>query len=116
MILYPQLSHAVAEQLASTRRVLRVQEAAALIALDNDDATFTPTGGSRADRQQLGHIRATLLEAATAVGYPTEPDETSRLAFDTAAAEVLHQTMQLEPSEASKPGIWAFCSCVLLCD
>ena len=116
MILYPQLPHVIAEHLAIQRRSLSIAEAAALAAPDHTDAVFTPTGGSRAEPRDLEKLREKLLETSATLGYPNGADEGARAAFDKEVAVVLHASMQLHPSEASKSGIWEFLSCVLLCD
>jgi hypothetical protein len=116
VILYPQIGHALAEHLAGQRRGLPILDAAALTAPDHPDAVFTPTGGARAEVRDLAQLRDRLVAAATLLGYPEGGDEPSRLAYDKEAAELLHTSMHLEPSEASKPGVWEFLTCVVLSD
>jgi hypothetical protein len=116
MILYPQLPHPAAEQLAQERRLLSVADVAGLAAVEHAEAIFTPTGGARAERRDLERLRTQLVEIAEGLGYPGEATESARLRFDMAIAESLFKVMQMAPSEASKPGIWEFLACVLLCD
>jgi hypothetical protein len=116
MILYPQITHAEADHLAGQRRSMSIAEAAAIAAPDHRDAVYTPTGGARAEVRDIQRLRDKLVAAANVLGYPDGGDEPSRLAFDKEAAETLHAAMQLEPSEASKPGVWEFLACVVLCD
>lgn len=113
MILYPQLPHAAAEQLADERRSLSIREAAEVACWDHPDVFFTPTGGRRATKENLIKLRAALVDLAMQLGYP---DSGNEQAFDKPAAALLHSSMQLSPAEASKAGVWAYLCCVLLCD
>jgi len=113
MNLYPQIPRAVAEQLADERRALSIGAAAALAAIDHPDAEYTPTGGTRVDEPAVSVLRAKLVSAAEAHGYPKKGDG---LAFDKPAAEILYTGMGISPAEASKPGVWEFLSCVVLPD
>jgi hypothetical protein len=116
MILYPQIAHAEADQLAGERRLLAISEAASVASPDHVTAIYTPTGGARASLQDIQQLRDGLLSVAKVRGYPATGDETSRHAFDADAATILHSSMHLEPSEASRPGVWEFLTCVVLCD
>lgn len=116
MILYPQLPHPTAEILADERRVLSVERLTNLVDSDYPDIVFTPTGGNRAATADLQRLREVIVGAAGSAGYPDGGDDQSRLRFDRESAVALHDQMQIEPSEASKGGVWEFLTCVLLCD
>jgi hypothetical protein len=111
--LYPQLPHQVAEQIAEDRRSRTIDENLKLAAIDHEEVYFTPTGGSRVSSSDLEILRRKLVSIATDSGFPSERGD---LAFDQSAAVALHSTMNLSPSEAAKPGVWEFISCVLFCD
>lgn len=113
MILYPQLPHTAAEQLTEELRRLSVPQAAAGASWDHADVFYTPTGGTRVSMEELLKLRETLLAIAKELGYPVAG---RGLEFDKPAAAALHSAMRLSPAEAAKPGLWAFLSCVLLCD
>nr|WP_281416298.1 DUF6339 family protein [Deinococcus aestuarii] len=57
-----------------------------------------------------------MRETAVASGYPRLPNENDRRAFDARAGAFLHTHMRITASEASKPGPWAFLTCVLVPD
>jgi hypothetical protein len=113
MILYPQIPHAVAQQLVDELRALPITDAQSRISADHADMYFTPTGGTRATKDDLMKLRGSLAEIAIQCGYPQHRHEAE---FDKPAAAVLHAQMKLSAAEASKPGIWEFLCCVLLCD
>src|SRR5690606_7441166 len=104
------------EHLCAERRRMPIAELAALAGPEHDDAVFTPTGGTRVSTDQLRHLRTTLVSLAKELGYPQDIDDRSRLVLDKPAAATLHATMNLEPCEAAKSGVWDFLGCVLLCD
>lgn len=113
MILYPQLPHPAAEQLSESIRRMGFADVTKMVALDHPEVFFTPTGGSRVARSPLERLRSSLLTIATEFGYPESGGEQ---AFDVPAASALHSMMQISASEAAKPGVWEFLSCVLFCD
>jgi hypothetical protein len=115
MILYPQLPHVVAEHLAQQRRALLLPMLERLAAADESSVVFTPTGGARASASDLSKLRTQLVHAAERVGYPNNSEDAAR-EFDQQAAAILHSSMDLEPAEAAKTGMWEFLTCVLLCD
>lgn len=116
MLLYPQLPHPVTERLASELRRAPVMEAAERFAYSHPGATFTATGGARAGEGKLRDVRRGLLDRAGDGGYPSEPSEEQRLAFDLAVSAGLHDEMNIPPGEATKPGVWEFMTCVLAPD
>ena len=116
MILYPQLPHPAAELLANERRLLSVEKLVSVYDWDHADMVFTPTGGNRAEAADLQRLRNVIVSTAVAAGYPVGGDDQTNLEFDRAAAAILHDCMQIEPSEASKPGVWEYLTCVLLSD
>lgn len=116
MILYPQLPHPIAEQLASERRSLSIAEATKLASDDHPQAFFTPTGGSRATTTDMRGIRIEVLSEANRCGFPDGGDDEDRLRFDRRVAAILKDRMSLIPAEAAKAGMWEFLSCVLFCD
>jgi hypothetical protein len=113
MNLFPQIPHEVAEQLAHEFRSKRTVALSSETAFDHPDAFYTPTGGSRIAIADLLVLRKQLLNVATKLGFPNKGHE---IQFDANAAQILHSTMEISPAEASKPGVWEFLSCVLMCD
>lgn len=116
MILFPQLPHHIALQIANAARSASVQSLADATATEHPSCEYTPTGGARATATALNRLRSDLLQLATTSGYPSSPDQKQAADFDTEAALVIAQQLLMAPAEAAKGGVWAFLSCVLLPD
>jgi hypothetical protein len=113
---YPYLPHAVATDLATARASLPINDLAALSQTEHPSAIYAPTGWPRVGRQLLRELQKELRDAAAAAGYPEVFREPRRGSFDAASGRILHQLMEIAPSEAAREGVWAFMSCVLLPD
>jgi hypothetical protein len=83
---------------------------------EHPSAIYAPTGWPRVGRQQLRDTQEGLREAATWAGYPESFRDSRRGSFDAASGRILHQLMDIAPSEAAREGAWAFMACVLLPD
>lgn len=116
MILFPQLPHHIALQIANAARSASIQSLAGTAASEHPACEYTPTGGTRATAASLNRLRSDLLQLATAAGYPTPAGQQQAAAFDAEAALVLAQQMSMAPAEAAKGSVWEFLSCVLLPD
>ena len=116
MILFPQLPHHIALQLANTARLASIQSLAASATAEHATCEYTPTGGSRVTVTVLRKIRSDLLQIATVAGYPNSAGQQTVAVFDAEACIVLAQQMLMAPAEAAKGGVWEFLSCVLLPD
>ncbi|CUI28457.1 hypothetical protein [Achromobacter xylosoxidans] len=116
MILFPQLPHHIALQIATAARSASVQSLAGTAAFEHPACEYTPTGGTRATAAALNKLRGDLLQIATTAGYPSPAAQQQAAAFDAEAALVLAEQMGIAPAEAAKGGVWEFLSCVLLPD
>ncbi|MDR6469235.1 hypothetical protein J2777_002963 [Paraburkholderia graminis] len=116
MILFPQLPHHIALEIAVAARSASIQTLAALAAPGHPACEYTPTGGTRATAAALNRLRSDLLQLAMTAGYPNPASQQQAAAFDAEAALMLAQQMSVAPAEAAKGGVWQFLSCVLLPD
>jgi hypothetical protein len=116
VILFPQLPHHVALQIANAARLASIQSLASAAAHEHPDCEYTPTGGTRATAALLHELRTNLLRIAVVAGYPNAADQQQAATFDAEAALVLARHMTVAPAEAAKGGVWEFLSCVLLPD
>jgi hypothetical protein len=116
MLLYPQLPRPVAEHLARERGLLDREASQAATGVDHPELYYTATGGRRIEQQELIRLRESIVRCATTCGYPADAEEDARAVFDRDASIVLHGAMNISPNEASRPGVWEFITCVLLCD
>jgi Family of unknown function (DUF6339) len=116
MLLYPRLPQYVAIMMAAELQAMPVERLRESSGLTHEDAFYTPTGGSQARPEDLESIQRAIRASAMQYGYPTRLDDARRAAFDAESGRVLHQVMNISPSEASRPGVWEFLACVVLPD
>jgi hypothetical protein len=116
VILFPQLPHHVALQIAESAHTTSVESLANQASASHPSCEYTPTGGNRATTVALNKLRGDLLQLAATAGYPRPPEPLRAAAFDAEASIVLKQQMPMVPAEAAKGGVWEFLSCVLLPD
>lgn len=116
MLLFPQLPHHVALQIAEAACTASIQSLAEGAATQHSACEYTPTGGTRATIAALQRLRNDFLRLALAAGYPNDPTQQQAANFDAEAAVVLAQQMSMAPAEAAKGGVWEFISCILLPD
>ncbi len=116
MILFPQLPHHIALQIATGARSASIQSLAGTAVPEHSACEYTPTGGTRATAATLSKLRSDLLHIATTAGYPSPAGQQQAAEFDAEAALVLAKQMTIAPAEAAKGGVWEFLSCVLLPD
>ncbi len=115
MILFPQLPHHIALQIADGARSAPVDVLAGMAAPEHPSCEYTPIG-NRSTRTALIKLRNDLLQIAMDAGYPQPPGGQSAADFDARASIVLIQQMPMVPAEAARGGVWAFLACVLLPD
>lgn len=116
MLLYPRLPHAVARALAHERAALSPAELRSVSATSHPAALYNPTGGRRVRPGELARLQERLRQCAADAGFPRTPDASGRRAFDAGSAALLHDLMDIGPTEAAREGVWAFVGCVLLPD
>ncbi|MGL3338179.1 DUF6339 family protein [Pseudomonas aeruginosa] len=116
VILFPQLPHHIALQIADDARSASIGSLASKATSDCPSCEYTPTGGNRATLAVLNKLRGDLLQLAVNAGYPRPPGIQPAATFDAEASIVLMQQMPMAPAEAANGGIWAFLACVLLPD
>jgi hypothetical protein len=116
MKLFPRLNLEAARALAEAVSVLSVEQAAAGSGIDHPTAIFAPTGGVRVQPQKLEALQSQLRSLAKGYGYPDPLRRSDQGEWDAKAAIVLHASMGIRPSEATRAGVWAFLGCVLLPD
>lgn len=116
-ILYPRLPIPEAESLWTALASADITTLAHNSAESHPGIQYGSTGGSRATTQHLRDLQKRVRECAREHGYPNQSiDDNISRRFDVKCGILLHQTMQLHPSEASHREIWAFMTCVLLPD
>lgn len=114
-LLYPRLPLAVADNLVLERNGLAVSELVQISNIHHETVKYYETG-SKIPSKDLGKLQNSIRTCAKQYGYPDPANEKDVRAFDIACGELLHQTMQLHPSEASHLEMWVFLTCVLLPD
>ncbi len=119
-LLYPRLRKIDAEEIA--KKVSSIPPKAMFTAfdfdsvMDNQAVYFSPTG-TTAQKQHLIKIREEILTIASVSGFPEKnPDEKTRMEFDSTISEYLLENLDVHPSEASNIEIWFFMTCLLLPD
>lgn len=113
MLLYPRLSPTVARKLADELSRKSLQSLLEVRSFNHPATTFASTGGNRVDTSHLREIDKCIRENANICGYPTFVDDARLRKFDSNSGCILHEMMDISPSEASNPGVWTFMTCVL---
>ncbi len=113
MLLYPHLPPTIARKLAEELSSRSIDSLRALSATSHSAAAFAPTGGNRVSISYLREIDRCIRESADIYGYPSPVDDSRLRRFDASSGRILHEMMNISPSEASNPGVWAFIACVL---
>jgi hypothetical protein len=113
MFLYPRLPLTVARKLAEELSSKSIETLCTLSSVSHPAAAFAPTGGNRVSDSYLREIYRCIRESASSFGYPDFVDDRKVRGFDASSGRILHEMMEITPSEASNPGIWAFMACVL---
>ena len=116
MFLYPRLPQITASTLAGDFASRSVQELKEASSVKHPAAIYAPTGGNRVSESLLLEIQDAIRECAFKSGFPRAPVDSSRRGFDSESGRILHEMMQIAPSEASHQGPWAFMACILLPD
>lgn len=106
-LLYPQLSHRVAAELADEYGEKSPEELQQLARLEHETAIYSPTGGTRVSSDELRELAEAIRRLR---------EEHSPSSFDAATTRYLHPQMNITRSEASLEGVWSFMGCVLLPD
>jgi Family of unknown function (DUF6339) len=113
MLLYPHLSPTIARRLAEELSARSIDSLHALSAISHPAAAYAPTGGNRVSAPYLREIDRCIRESADSCGYPSSIDDLRLRRFDASSGRILHEMMDISPSGASNPGVWAFMACVL---
>jgi hypothetical protein len=118
MKLYPQLPTRVGSTLARELAVLPVREVEGRACLEHRLAIKTPTGGASATGDHLRTVQNALRSLGKRFGYTygeaePPPPLTDIAGFDLELARLLHQHLDLTPSEAARSGVWCFLGCCL---
>lgn len=113
MLLYPHLPPTVARKLAEDLIVMDIDSLRVLSAISHPAAAYAPTGGNRVNDSYLREIDRYIRESADNCGYPDSVDDSRLRGFDASSGRILHEMMEISPSGASNPGVWAFMACVL---
>ena len=114
MRLYPKLPLAVAHEIATMAALAPIRSLEAGSAVDHPAAVYAPVGGARVHERDLEELQAGLRRCARDNGFPVEPSERARVAFDASAARLLTGLMDISADEAADPRLWAFVSCVIV--
>ncbi|MFF4650556.1 DUF6339 family protein [Streptomyces sp. NPDC001380] len=77
---------------------------------------YAATGGVRLPSERLSALRAAIVRAAEANGFPAPPGRKQAATFDVTAAEILHRDSGIIPAEAVTGDLWAFLSLVAMPD
>src|SRR5258708_6255402 len=113
MLLYPRLPLVVTRKLAEELSLKSIDSLLALSSVSHPAAAYAPTGGNRVNDSYLREIYWCIRESACSFGYPASVDDLKMREFDASSGRILHEMMDITPSEASNPGVWAFMACVL---
>ncbi len=116
MHLYPRLRLVTASALAAELADLSVDVAAARSGLEHPEASPAPTGGQATTGAELAALQSAVRTEASNAGYPSPPSLTGQQDFDARVSRLLLHQMDIAPSEAAHPEVWAFLGCVLLPD
>lgn len=114
--LYPELPGPVADELTKKLASLTIKEAFNERNTWHETATYAATGGNRVRPDKLLPLQEALEHLARQYGYPDLPGARQKRDFDTESGKFLYTKMQMTPSEASRPGVWNFISCILVPD
>lgn len=115
--IYPRLPQAAARPLAEERAGRSVLDLVSTAETSHPLVRFAPTGGSRVSQDFLAALQRDVRLQAQACGYPTKlPAQHQAESFDYECAVLLHQSMNLLPSEAAHIEMWAFMTTILLPD
>lgn len=117
MKLYPRLPLIIAESLVptlSSETVENLKDRSDDI--DHKDLRYAPTGGQKVAPRFLKELQHTVKACAQTHGYPSRSGADSYHEFDTECGILLHQNMNISPSEASHISVWYFMTCILMPD
>jgi hypothetical protein len=116
MLLYPRLPRRTAEAILGQISGTPLDELARGHSLTHPSATFAPTGGNAAAESDLLRVRTSIVDAATAAGYPDVSTARGFGQFDHECARGLYEAMRIVTADAASPGVWAFIACVVAPD
>ncbi|MDH6132797.1 hypothetical protein P3T37_002183 [Kitasatospora sp. MAA4] len=114
--LFPRLLTGAAKELRETFLGQSPQELRSHAELSHTAMFYAATGGVRLPTAQLRDLRATIVQAAEARGFPAPHNRKQAAMFDIAAAEILHRDSGIIPAEAVAGDLWAFLSLVAMPD
>lgn len=106
--LWPRLSRVQAETSYEEIATMSVEKLRGLARSSDSRATYAATGGSRVTSDEISDLADTLRDIADHHGYPYPADDSGRIMFDRAAAEVVADRMFVTTVEAANRGVWNF--------
>ncbi|PYE19540.1 hypothetical protein DFR67_103453 [Williamsia limnetica] len=78
--------------------------------------TYAASGGHRIGESGVAKLAEAIRSTAAEYGYPAEVGSADHIAFDRAAAEQMHQLMDITAVEAGNRGVWTFLAVVAMPD
>jgi hypothetical protein len=113
---FPRLPRLAAEALALDLGKRSIAELQKRATAQHDEATFSPTGGTRVTTAELEKLRKAIVDLARRDGFPAAVADGKKQHFDAECAVLLHEQAGISASEASSMAIWSFLACILLPD
>lgn len=114
--LWPRLNPALARVLFTELGGNSIEQLARSARTEHPQTTYAATGGVRVTPADVATLATDLRSTASEFGYPIPADDTERIGFDRAAAEVLFAGMDLTTVEAAHRGVWNFLALVVAPD
>jgi hypothetical protein len=115
MLVYPRLAIVTATDLLSDVQHRTPSELRARASTTHATVTYYPTG-NRASEAKIIELQAGIREIADRHGFLGGGTEAGRAAFDFEAGTFLMERMEIVPSDAAEPTVWAFLTAVVLPD
>ena len=78
--------------------------------------TYAASGGRRIGENGVERLAEAIRSTAAEYGYPAEVGSADHISFDRAAAEQIHQMMDITAVEAANRGVWTFLAVVAMPD
>src|SRR5258708_4100921 len=100
-LLYPRISLAIAEKLATDYSAKSIEELVVSSDIYHEQSVIAPVGGNKVEERKLKTIQRQIRDCAKHSGYPTTSNEDNFGKFDYECAVLMYNNMFLHPSEAS---------------
>jgi hypothetical protein len=114
--LYPRLPITAAHTLIAERAGVQPIDLVIKTESYHKEMQYAPTGGNRVPDSHLQYLQSEIRVSAKRFGYPFHSVTAKAEGFDRECAEILLETMDLDPAEAAHIEMWAFLTTVLLPD